>query len=50
MKAAGLVSLRRTAGPFPVDNYIVFYLPLPDGIYVVRILNGYLDITAEYMD
>ena len=35
---------------FPVGNYIVFYLPLPDGINVVRILNGYLDITAEDMD
>jgi hypothetical protein len=28
-------------------NYIVFYLPLPDGIYVVRILNGHLDITPR---
>jgi toxin ParE1/3/4 len=35
---------------FPVGNYIVFYLPLPDGINVVRILNGYLDITAQDMD
>ena len=35
---------------FPVGNYIVFYLPLPDGIDVVRILNGYLDITAENME
>jgi hypothetical protein len=35
---------------YPVGNYIVFYLPRPDGINVVRILNGYLDITAEDMD
>ena len=35
---------------FPVGNYIVFYLPLSDGINVVRILSGYLDITAEDMD
>jgi plasmid stabilization system protein ParE len=35
---------------FPVGNYIVFYLPLPDGINVVRILNGYRDITADDMD
>jgi hypothetical protein len=32
---------------FPVGNYIVFCLPLPDGINVVRILDGYLDITPR---
>lgn len=35
---------------FPIGNYIIFYLPLPDGINVVRILSGYLDITAENME
>jgi toxin ParE1/3/4 len=35
---------------FPAGNYIVFYLPLDDGIEVVRILSGYLDITAEDME
>jgi toxin ParE1/3/4 len=32
---------------FPAGNYIVFYLPLNDGIEAVRILSGYLDITSE---
>ena len=31
---------------FPAGNYIVFYVPKPDGIDVVRILNSYLDITT----
>jgi toxin ParE1/3/4 len=35
---------------FPAGNYIVFYLPLDDGIEVVRILSGYLDITPEDME
>jgi len=35
---------------FPAGNYIVFYLPLDDGIEVVRILSGYLDITSEDME
>jgi toxin ParE1/3/4 len=41
---------RTSLRPFPVGNYIVFYLPLPDGINVVRILNGYRDITADDVD
>jgi len=32
---------------FPVGNYIVYYLPLTNGIDVVRVLSGYLDITPE---
>ncbi len=35
---------------FPAGNYIVFYLPLDDGIEVVRILSGYLDIAPEDME
>jgi toxin ParE1/3/4 len=35
---------------FAAGNYIVFYLPLDDGIDVVRILSGYLDITPEDME
>jgi toxin ParE1/3/4 len=35
---------------FPAGNYIIFYLPLDDGIEVVRILSGYLDITPEDME
>ena len=25
---------------YPIGNYLVFYLPLPDGIDVVRVLHG----------
>jgi toxin ParE1/3/4 len=35
---------------FPAGNYIVFYLPLDDGIEVVRILSGFLDITPEDLE
>jgi toxin ParE1/3/4 len=42
--------LARGLRSFPAGNYIVFYLPLDDGIEVVRILSGYLDITPEHME
>jgi toxin ParE1/3/4 len=28
---------------FPVGSYIIFYLPLPNGIELVRVRSGYLD-------
>jgi toxin ParE1/3/4 len=34
---------------FPVGNYIIFYLPLSDGIEVVRVLHGRQDIDADDM-
>lgn len=34
---------------FPVGTYIIFYLPLADGVEVVRVLSGYLDIQSEDM-
>lgn len=39
--AAGLRS-------FPVGNYIIFYMPLPNGIEVVRVLNGARDMDALF--
>lgn len=39
--AAGLRS-------FPVGNYIIFYIPLPNGIELVRVLNGARDIDALF--
>ena len=30
----------------PVGNYLIFYLPIPDGIKVVRVLPGMRDIDA----
>ena len=32
----------------PVGNYIVFYLPLKDGIEVIRVLHGAMDIRAQF--
>lgn len=32
---------------FPVGDHLIFYEPRPDGIFVVRILHGKRNITAE---
>jgi toxin ParE1/3/4 len=32
----------------PVGNYLIFYLPIPDGIEVVRVLPGMRDIDAFF--
>jgi plasmid stabilization system protein ParE len=32
---------------FPVGNYLLFYLPLPGGIDLVRVLSGYVDIGSD---
>ena len=29
---------------FPVDNYIIFYRPISEGIQVIRVLHGARDI------
>lgn len=31
---------------FPVGRYVIFYLPLPKGIEVVRVLHGSRDVGA----
>ncbi len=41
--------LARDIRSFPVGSYVLFYQPRPDGILLVRVLNGYLDITAEHV-
>jgi toxin ParE1/3/4 len=33
---------------FPVGRYVVFYLPLDDGIDVVRVLHGARDIETVF--
>ncbi|KAM3115152.1 type II toxin-antitoxin system RelE/ParE family toxin [Phormidesmis sp. 146-33] len=33
---------------FVVDDYCVFYYPLPDGIEVVRVIDGRRDIEALF--
>jgi toxin ParE1/3/4 len=32
---------------FPVGSYVIFYVPLSDGVEVVRVLNGRQDIDAD---
>ena len=34
---------------FPVGSYIVFYLPVSDGVEVVRVMSGRQDIDADDM-
>ena len=34
---------------FPVGNYIIFHIPLSDGIEVVRVMHGRQDIDADDM-
>ena len=31
---------------FPVGRYVIFYLPIPDGVQIVRLLHGARDIEA----
>jgi toxin ParE1/3/4 len=33
---------------FPAASFVIFYLPEPDGIAVVRVLSGYRDIHAVF--
>lgn len=33
---------------FPVGDYLIFYVPLPDGIQVIRVLSGYRDIDSLF--
>jgi len=35
---------------FPVASYIIFYVPVSDGIEVVRVMSGYRDITPDDME
>ena len=35
------------AGSFPAGNYLLFYLPLPGGIDLMRVLSGYMDIGSD---
>ncbi|MCX8255660.1 Death on curing protein [Beijerinckiaceae bacterium RH AL1] len=36
--------LHRELRSFPCGSYVVFYLPQSDGIEVVRVLSGFLDL------
>ena len=34
---------------FPVGSYVIFYTPVPDGVELVRVMNGRQDIDADDM-
>ncbi|MFE1745773.1 type II toxin-antitoxin system RelE/ParE family toxin [Coleofasciculus sp. H7-2] len=33
---------------FPIDNYLIFYRPIENGIEVVRVISGYRDIDTVF--
>lgn len=33
---------------FPVDNYLIFYRPITEGIEVLRVVSGYRDLTKLF--
>ena len=35
---------------FPYGNYLIFYLPLDDGVDIVRVLNGARDLEALFQN
>src|SRR5580700_10023696 len=35
---------------FPVGRYVIFYLPLPKGVEIVRVLHGARDIESVLQD
>jgi toxin ParE1/3/4 len=41
--------LQRGLRSFPVGSYLIFHLPLSDGIEVVRVMSGRQDIDADDM-
>lgn len=41
--------MQRGLRSFPVGSYLIFYVPLPDGIEVVRVMSGRQDIDADDM-
>lgn len=39
-----------TLHSFPVDDYLIFYRPIAEGIEVVRVVSGYRDLEALFSD
>lgn len=39
--------LRAELRSFPVRNYLIFYMPTPDGVEVVRVMHGRQDIGSD---
>ena len=42
-------NLLKNLRSFPVGNYVIFYVPISDGIEVVRVMHGRQDIDADDM-
>jgi toxin ParE1/3/4 len=43
------LDLRQDLRSFPVGSHVVFYVALPDGIEVVRVMSARRDIDADDM-
>jgi toxin ParE1/3/4 len=41
--------LQKELRSFPVGSYLVFYLPLSDGVEIVRVMSGRQDVDADDM-
>jgi toxin ParE1/3/4 len=41
--------LRAELRSFPVGNYLIFYVPTPDGVEVVRVMHGRQDMGSDDM-
>ena len=41
--------LRADLRSFPVGNYVIFYVPLPDGVEIIRVMYGRQDIGPDDM-
>ncbi|MCK1744753.1 type II toxin-antitoxin system RelE/ParE family toxin [Bradyrhizobium sp. 139] len=41
--------LRADLRSFPVGNYVIFYVPLPDGVEIVRVMHDRQDIASDDM-
>ena len=41
--------LRANLRSFRVGNYVIFYVPLPDGVEIIRVMHGRRDIGADDM-
>lgn len=41
--------LAPTLRSFPVGSYVIFYVPLTDGVEIVRVMSGRQDIDADDM-
>lgn len=35
---------------FPVDDYLIFYRPVEEGIEILRFISGYRDLDALFLD